>query len=121
MPDVQLDDWREQEARNEAEFRDRNETTLNANQSSVDAGPVTFVCECGDATCVAPITLTLLEYESVRRYATRFAIAPNHENPEAEFVVDELALFAVVDKIDAPSRRIVRDSDRRRAREEGTR
>ena len=121
MPDaVELDDWRKQEARNEAGFRDRNETTRNANTSSPGAGSVNFVCECGDAACEAPITLTLLEYESVRGYATRFAIAPNHENPEAEFVVDELALFTVVEKIDAPSRRIVRETDPRRALDGGT-
>ena len=56
-----------------------------------------------DATCVAPITLTSLEYESVRGYAPRFAIARNHENPEAEFVVDELDLEVVLNRVRHPS------------------
>ena len=110
-----MDSWREREARNEAGFRDRNESIHQTNvQLVTNGGTFEFVCECGDATCEAPITLTIAEYEAVRGYATRFAVAPNHENPEAEFVVGEHALFTVVEKIDSPSRRIVRETDPRR-------
>ena len=34
--------------------------------------------------CTCAIALTLAEYEAVRAYATHFAIARNHENPESE-------------------------------------
>lgn len=110
-----MDSWREQEARNEAGFRDRNEWIQRTNAQMVaNGGGFGFVCECGDASCETPITLTIAEYEAVRSYATRFAVAPDHENPEAEFVVGEHALFTVVEKIDSPARRIVRETDPRR-------
>lgn len=110
-----LDSWREQEARNEAGARDRNEWIRGENQRFAGAGKLhTFVCECGDGSCEAPIELTFDEYDTVRLYATRFAIAPNHENPEAEYVVRENDDFAVVEKIDEPYRRIVRETDPRR-------
>lgn len=67
-------------------------------------------------TCETPITLTITEDEAVRGSATRFAVAPNHENPEAEFIVGEHALFTVVEKITAGVRRIVRDTDPRKTR-----
>jgi hypothetical protein len=114
-PYRQMDVWREQEARNEAGARDRNEWIRGENQRFGGASRVrTFVCECGDGSCDAPIELTSAQYESVRSYATRFAIAPNHENPEAEYVVTESADFAVVEKIDEPYRRIMRETDPRR-------
>jgi hypothetical protein len=110
-----LDSWREQEARNEAGARERNEWIRGENQRFAGVGKLhTFVCECGDGSCEAPIELTFDQYEAVRVYATRFAIAPNHENPEAEYVVREGAAFAVVEKIDEPYRRIVRETDPRR-------
>ena len=110
-PDV----WREREARNEAGARDRNEWIRGEHERFSGANPMhTFVCECGDGNCEAPIEMTVDQYEAVRSYATRFAIAPNHENPEAEYVVSEGADFAVVEKIDEPYRRIVRDTDPRR-------
>jgi hypothetical protein len=110
-----LDSWREQEARNEAGARDRNEWIRGENQRFGGTSRLhTFVCECGDGSCEAPIELTFDQYETVRLYATRFAIAPNHENPEAEYVVKESADFAVVEKIDEPYRRIVRETDPRR-------
>ena len=40
-----------------------------------------YVCECGDAACIERIRLTRPEYEAVRGYYTRFAIAVDHENP----------------------------------------
>lgn len=110
-----MDGWGEQEARNEATARDRNEWILHADE--LLPGPTTvhtFVCECGDATCQEPIKLTTGEYEAVRDYATRFALALNHENPEAEYLVSKTAGYAIVEKIDGRYRRIVRATDPRR-------
>jgi hypothetical protein len=61
-----------------------------------------------------PIKLTTGEYEAVRDYATRFALALNHENPESEYLVSETANYAVVEKIDGRYRQIVRATDPRR-------
>jgi hypothetical protein len=57
-----------------------------------------YVCECGDAACRDPISLSRLEYEAVRAEATWFAIAVNHENPELDRVVTENERFTVVEK-----------------------
>ncbi len=108
-------DWLEQEVRNEAAFRDRNEWILHQNERfTTGGGTLTIVCECGDAACEESISLTILEYEAVRDYSTRFAVAPNHENPEAEYVVGEHPLFTVVEKISSQARRIIRETDPRR-------
>jgi anti-anti-sigma regulatory factor len=109
-----MEGWRDQEARNEAAARDRNEWIKGEDQRFAGLTLHTFVCECGDSTCEDPIKLTLDQYEAVRAYATRFALALHHENPEAEYVVSETAEFAVVEKFDEPYRRIVRDTDPRR-------
>lgn len=109
-----MDDWRDQETRNEAGFRTRNESMRHEHDRGAPrGGTFAIVCECGDATCEAPIRLTIAEYESVRDYSTRFAVAPKHENPEAEFVVGEHALFTVVEKVTSKARRIIRETDPR--------
>jgi hypothetical protein len=111
-----MDSWREHEVRNEAGARDRNEWILGEDErfDGTRKAPHTFVCECGDGRCDTLIKLSFHQYEAVRSYATRFAITLNHENPEAEYVVSETAEFAVVEKIDEPYRRIVRETDPRR-------
>lgn len=57
------------------------------------------VCECGDRACTSSLHVSLAEYESVREHAARFVIARNHENPEAERVVEENERFAVVETV----------------------
>jgi hypothetical protein len=114
-----IDDWRNKEARNEAAFRDRNEWIERENERFEATGETfAIVCECGDATCEAPISVTVAQYEAVRGDATRFAVAPNHDNPETEIVIDEHSLFTVVEKITPEPRRIVRETDPRRTQGE---
>jgi hypothetical protein len=69
-----------------------------------------FRCECGDQGCTRAIRLTLAEYESVRAYATRFAIARNHENPESEQLVEEHERFAVVETVSGEAAKLARRS-----------
>jgi hypothetical protein len=110
-----IDDWRDQETRNEAAFRDRNEWIRRENERfAARGGTFAIVCECGDAACEAPISVTVAEYEAVRAYATRFAVAPNHEDPESDVLIGEHARFTVVEKITATARRIIRETDPRR-------
>lgn len=112
-------DWRDQEIRNEAGFRDRNECIRRESERfTAEGGTFAIVCECGDATCESAINLTMDQYEAVRGYATRFAIARNHENPETEFVVCEHAKFTVVEKLTSNARRIIRETDPRRTQGE---
>jgi hypothetical protein len=108
--------WREQEARNEARFRVRNESTSQAAHSFASpAATATFVCECGDAGCEQSIELTRAEYEQVRSHSTYFAVRLHHENPESELVISETAAFAVISKIEGAALRIARSSDPRSA------
>jgi hypothetical protein len=106
--------WREQEARNEVGFRAQNEWIEQASQSfaSADARD-TFVCECGDATCDQPISLTVAEYEHVRSISTHFVVALNHEDPEVERLVSENGRYAVVEKIFGSALRLSRATDPR--------
>ena len=103
--------WREREVRNEAQSRTQNEwvETTGALTGSLFA----FVCECGDGECGRSIRLSAAEYEFVRATSNRFAIAPNHENPECEVVISECRRFAVVDKIEGWGLRISRETDPR--------
>lgn len=73
-----------------------------------------YSCECGDPACKAQIHLSRAEYEDVRASARLFAIAVNHENPEADRVVSENNRFAVVDRPFGPHYRIARATDPRR-------
>lgn len=105
--------WREREARNEARFRDKNEWIDAASESFGGHERMVFVCECGDGACEQPIELSKEEYESVRATPNRFAIVPNHENPESEQVVSECARFAVIDKVEGWGLQIARATDPR--------
>jgi hypothetical protein len=85
----------ERVGKNEALFREVNE---RIREVTAFDGDVEFLCECGDASCTQPITMTVAEYEAVRAKATRFAIVPGHEFPDMEDVVEQNDRFAVVEK-----------------------
>ncbi len=110
-----MNDWRDQEVRNEAQSRDRNEWIEGIRGEMGEEGLTEmYVCECGDATCVERIRLTRLEYEAVRNYSTRFAIAADHENPEIDQLVTECSRYSVVQKIVGRPARIAQQMDHRR-------
>lgn len=112
--------WREVEARNALAFRDQNEWIRRLAERCGDGSPVhVFVCECGDAACRQPIRLTSAEYAAVRASATRFAVAPNHENPESEAVVSECARFTVVEQVEGWGLRLARAADPREGCDRG--
>jgi hypothetical protein len=84
-------------ARNEALFRDVNERVRElANQLA--AGPVAFVCECGQADCAESLPVLLADYERVRSEPTHFIVAPGHDLPEVERIVERNAGYHVVRK-----------------------
>jgi hypothetical protein len=106
--------WRDQEVRNEARSRDRNEWIEAIRSEMGEQGQTEmYVCECGDPTCVERIRLTRPEYEAVRDYSTRFAIAVDHENPEIDQLVSEGGRYSVVQKIAGRPARIARQTDQR--------
>jgi hypothetical protein len=106
--------WRRRESEKQLRARDANEATAKA----LDATPAgqrvdSFVCECGDRGCSRAISLTLAEYRSVRAYATHFAIARDHENPESERVITETERFAVIETVAPEATKLARRSDPR--------
>jgi hypothetical protein len=60
---------------------------------------VEFVCECAVEDCTERVTLTLAEYEKLRRVPTRFIVKPGHVYLEFERVVEEVNGYAVVEKL----------------------
>lgn len=106
MPDASA-----REARHQTRTRRFNEWIEGANDSmGSHAGTDPFRCECGDAACAHGIALTRAEYELVRAYPARFAIAHNHENPESDQVVAEHDRYTVVEKLVGLSSRQARRS-----------
>ena len=94
--------------------RDANESTAQTLVATPGGRSVdSFVCECGDRGCTCVISLTLEEYASVRAYATHFAIAQDHENPESERVITESERFAVIETVSPDARKLARQSDPR--------
>ena len=87
-------------AENEAYFRALNEQIVR----DISGGESTrhgFLCECGAEDCIEALSLTREEYERVRADADRFVIAPGHELPEVERVVERNERFHVIEKLGA--------------------
>ena len=85
-------------ARNEAIFRDVNEALRAGHWPGEESSPITFRCECGQLGCSRLIELTANEYERIRDHPRWFFVAPDHEVPEAETVVDRHDDYLVVEK-----------------------
>jgi hypothetical protein len=111
-------DWKDQEAKNQTIFREMNEWTMEESHAGAGEGTertmATYLCECGDERCTAPIQLTRVEYEAVRAYPTRFALALNHENPEIDSLVAENERFVTIEKSFGEAARIARATNPRR-------
>ena len=110
-----MDDWRIAEAENQMRCRDFNEWIQDTNVRMESDRPLEqYICECSDGTCRQPISLTTEEYERVRAYPLRFAIALNHENPELDRVLMETERFATAEKLPGPGARRARQTDPRK-------
>lgn len=83
--------------RTEGLFRETNER-LSRFYSEFPADSREFICECGNRGCTQGIVLTSAEYDAVRGYPTRFAIAAGHEIEAIERVVAVHERFSVVEK-----------------------
>lgn len=96
------DPRKERIARNESRFRDLNEALHSNVHAPLSAGGDRsgFVCECALTDCLAVISVGLPRYEEIRRDPRLFLVAPGHELPEAETVVDRTEGYVVVRKHD---------------------
>ena len=100
---------------NEAVFRDVNERIQDvASTFDLTAGePLDLICECGDASCVARISLTRPEYEQIRADSHLFAVAPGHVAPDVEEVVENRPGYDVVRKREGVPAEIAQKTDPR--------
>ncbi len=57
-----------------------------------------FRCECSRLACGARIRLSGGDWREVRSLATRFAVAPGHNDPDYETVVKEYPHYWIVEK-----------------------
>jgi hypothetical protein len=86
-------------AQNETIFREINERVLDvAEQHGADPHLYSFFCECANSDCTLQISLTTVDYERVRSDGASFVVAPGHELPEVEHVVESNDGWSVVAK-----------------------
>ena len=112
-------DEHERRATTEALFRDVNERIAES-AGRFDADRTEFVCECADPNCTHRVEVTLEEYEEVRSHGARFLLAPGHDHPDIERVVERRHRFDIVEKVHAGVRRTVEHLDPRRRRRPAT-
>jgi hypothetical protein len=82
-------------AQNEARFREINESAQPRRETQ---GGGRFVCECADRGCMQWIEVSPADYAAVRQHPRRFLIAPSHEVPDVETVIDRKPGYFVIEK-----------------------
>jgi hypothetical protein len=90
---------------NQALFRAVNERLRSiAEGFDLLAQQADIKCECADLECTEQFSMTLGEYEEIRRNPTHFAVLPGHVIPEIEWVVGRNAQYVVVEKVGEAAR-----------------
>ena len=85
-------------AANEAVAREVNEGIERGHWPGEEHLPAAYKCECARIDCNRLIELTPTEYEAVRGHARCFLVAPGHEDPRVETVVERTPEYLVVEK-----------------------
>jgi hypothetical protein len=112
--DFPVDTRGERIGRNEALFRQVNERLKEIGEGfSLVSEVVDFVCECGNASCAAPIRMTLDEYERVRAEPELFFVVPGHETGNVESIVERGDGYDVVRKREGAPAHLARETDPR--------
>lgn len=83
---------------NEAIFREVNEGIRKGHWPGEEDTPIAFRCECGRLACTRMIELAVPEYERIRASSRRFFVAPGHDTPEVETIVETYERYVVVEK-----------------------
>lgn len=108
-----MDERERRLAENEAFFRDLNEhIQRSAERLGGAEHGYEYICECGNRDCTLRVLMTMGDYEELRSHPTWFAIAPGHELPEVERVVERRARYWIVAKEDGAAE-LVRARDPR--------
>ena len=86
---------------NAARFRRANDRLQLAADGMGLVGPVPFICECADSTCMEIVHLDTLRYENVRHHPRRFFTVPGHHTAalgdDLAVVIDESAEYTLID------------------------
>lgn len=82
-------------AANEVRFREINES---AQPQRERRGTGRFVCECADRGCMMWLEIPTEEYAAVREHPRRFIVAPTHEIPDVETIIDRRDGYFVIEK-----------------------
>lgn len=85
-------------ASNEAIFRDVNEALRRGHWPGEEGSPVAFRCECGQLGCSRMIEVNVADYERVRAHPRHFLMAPDHDIPATETVIEAHGPYVVVEK-----------------------
>ena len=110
-------EFAERAARNEEIFRGVNDLIQEgAERHNVDA-PLSFHCECGQASCVGTIEIAPPEYERVVQERYRFVLIPGHEQTSIERVVERRPGYVIVEKVGRAREQIDRDHPQERHRD----
>jgi hypothetical protein len=72
-------------------------SALSASFGVTEPETIDVFCECVRAQCAGLITMTVGEYELVRRFPTRFFVKVGHEVAEEERVVSESDGYVVIE------------------------
>ena len=99
---------------NEAIFRQVNEQIKSlGDELGADDGTITVICECGDAECTDRLVVPLADYQRIRDDSLRYVIAPGHEFPEIESVVERKDGYDVVQKQAPEAVEVAKETDPR--------
>jgi hypothetical protein len=86
-------------AANESVFRRVNEGIGRGQWPGEEDRPIGFRCECAQLGCADVLKLSMRAYEDVRANPRRFIVAPGHERPDVEAVVERWPDYLVVEKL----------------------
>src|SRR5437016_1198860 len=87
-------------ARNEVALRivNRKLEQLSEELGEGKESELEILCECGRDDCRARLLVSIAQYETAHQQRDRFMVAPGHENPQIERVVERNDAYLVVDK-----------------------
>ena len=90
-------------AKNEVLFRTVNDrvASIGAAFDIEEEGATDFVCECANIDCAERLRVPFDEYRRIRENPLWFIVAPAHETPDVEAVVEDHGAYRVIEKTDA--------------------
>ncbi len=89
----------ERAIRNERLFREVNIQIAGLEERVHSTGELLpLLCECAETGCATPIEVAPAVFEAVREHQQRYLVAPGHERPAVESVVERQRGYLIVEK-----------------------